>query len=214
MIKLNNGCAVNIDEFIKWSANKQAQLTMPIEKRKAWVKKMKKAHDPSRSVITPQGTFDTVTSASKALNIEVDVLRKYLLNDAYPQYRYSIPLPKDECLRTDKVPYNGIFRKAIKTPLGIFKNTKEAALAHNFSADQIKWRIHSHLYPNFHRTNKNANDIKTDIKTNVIKKLYRRTVTPLGTFESKVQAMQAHNLTRSMFNKLLEYSPKEYYFLN
>ncbi len=212
-IKLNNGLEVLVDEFITWSAYKQAQLTMPIEKRKALNKRLKEITDTSRVVVTPLGTFESVSLASEAHDIAVDVMRKYLLNDAYPEFKYLIPLPEDESLRTNKVLYNGILRKYIKTPLGIFKNANDAAKAHNFSPDQIKWRIHSDKYPEFHRTDESVGTEYANGKATIVKKSNKKTVTPLGTFDTKVQAMKAHNMTRNEFNKMLSYNPKEFYFL-
>jgi hypothetical protein len=213
MIKLNNGLEVPVDEFISWSQRKQHELTVPIDVRIKRDKRLKEISDTSRPVITPQGIFDSVSSAALASNIAVDVLRKYLLNDAYPDYRYLIPLPEDEVLKTNKVLYNGVLRKQIKTPLGIFKNVNEAAKAHNFSADQIKWRIHSDKYPDFHRTDESVGTQFANGKATIVKKSNKRTVTPLGVFDTKVQAMKAHNLSRNEFNKILRYKPNEFYFL-
>lgn len=214
MIKLNNGLEVHIDEFITWSPRKQSELTVSTEVRKKRNKLLKEASDFSRPVVTPQGTFDTVTSAAKASNIAVDVLRKYLLNDAYPAYRYLIPSAEDDALRTNKILYNGVLRKSIKTPLGIFKNANQAAKAHNLSADQIKLRIHSEKYPEFHRTDESVGTEFANGKATIVKKSNKKTVTPLGIFPTKVQAMIANNLSRTEFNKMLVYKPKEYYFLD
>ena len=213
MIKLNNGLEVHVDEFISWSQRKQHELTVPIDIRKKRNTRLREISDKSRPVVTPQGIFDSVSSAALASDIAVDVLRKYLLNDAYPDFKYLIPLPGDEALKTNKILYNGVLRKQIKTPLGIFKSATEAAKAHNYSSDQIKWRIHSDKYPDFYRTDEKVGTEYANGKATIVKKSNKRTVTPLGEFDTKVQAMKAHKLTRNEFNKLLKYQPSEYYFL-
>lgn len=214
MIKLNNGLEVHIDEFIKWSSEKQRQLLMPVEKRKMLNQKLAEVSDTSRPVTTPLGAFTSVELAAKSLNIAVDVLRKYLLNDAYPEYKYIVSLPEDEPLRTNRVLYNGVLRKKIRTPLGIFNNVNDAAKAHNFSGDQIKLRLHSDKHPDFYRTDEAVGTEYGNGRVTIAKKSNKKTVTPLGVFDTKVQAMKAHNLSRNLFNKLLTYNPKEYYFLD
>lgn len=213
LIKLNNGLEVHIDEFIKWSEHKQRQLLMPIEQRQRLNQMLAEASDTSRPVITPKGMFASVDAAAKALDIGVDGLRRYLLNDAYPEYRYVLSLAEDEPLRTNRILYNGVLRKSIKTPLGIFNTINEAAKAHNFSGDQIKWRLKSENHPDFHHTDEIVGSKYGNGKATIVKKSNRKTVTPLGVFDTKVQAMKAHNLSRSAFTKMLSYNPKEFYFL-
>lgn len=213
LIKLNNGLEVHIDEFIKWSEHKQRQLLMPVEQRQRLNQILAEASDTSRPVITPKGMFASVDSAAKALDIGTDGFRKYLLNDAYPEYRYVLSLPEDEPLRTNRVLYNGVLRKSIKTPLGIFKTVNEAAKAHNFSGDQIKLRLHSDKHPDFYRTDEVVGSEFGNGKETIVKKTNKKTVTPLGVFDTKVQAMKAHNLSRTAFSKMLTYNPKEFYFL-
>jgi hypothetical protein len=213
LIKLNNGLEVHIDEFIKWSEHKQRLLLMPVEQKQKLNQAWAGISDTSRPVVTPKGMFATVDSAAKALNIGVDGLRKYLLNDAYPEYRYVVSLPEDDALRTNRVLYNGVLRKSIKTPLGIFKTVNEAAKAHNFSGDQIKLRLHSDKHPDFYRTDEVVGSEFGNGKATIVKKTNKKTVTPLGVFDTKVQAMKAHNLSRTAFTKMLAYNPKQFYFL-
>ena len=52
------------------------------------------------------------------------------------------------------------------------------------------------------------------VKPLIQSKSKKVTVTPLGTFNSKVEAIKAHNISRNDFNKLLAANPNDYYFLD
>jgi len=41
----------------------------------------------------------------------------------------------------------------------------------------------------------------------------KKTVTPLGTFNSKIEAIKAHKISRDEFSKLMKKYPNKYHFL-
>ena len=148
MVKLSNGTEVDIDEFITWSSNKQAQNLIPQEQRldifaRAGQKK-------NRAVMTPIGEFPSCKSAMEALGICANTLRRFINNDSYPSFYYINEKPDDQL----RVKFNSKFTRGKKI-----------------------------------------------------------TVTPLGTFNSKNEAMKAHGVDREQFAILLKNSSSEYYFL-
>jgi hypothetical protein len=70
-------------------------------------------------------------------------------------------------------------------------------------------RIGSPKYPEFCKIE--SDDIQKPV---INSKVMKRTVTPLGIFNSKIEAIRAHNIPRNEFQKLLLNYPREFYFLN
>jgi len=165
----------------------------------------------NRAVITPKGRFNSLNEASKAYHLGVDVLRRYVFNTAYPEFKYENEQPRDKEKHFHKVIPNGFNTSTIfvKTPLGLFKSIGEAAIAHNMPRHQMERKSLSDKYPEFQRVRQEYNDY-AHVRTNKRKK----TVTPLGTFDSKNEAIKAHGISKNDFNKLMKSSPNKYYFLD
>lgn len=165
----------------------------------------------TRAVITPKGRFESLSIASEAYGIGVDVLRRYVFNTAYPEFRYEKEEPRDK----EKYFYKVIpkaFQKQtvfVRTPKGDFDSIQLAADAYGIEWHQMNRRISSAKFSDFYKIAPNTN-AKPHIKTSV-KKI---TITPLGTFNSKVEALKAHNIPSSQFSKLMKNNPNEFYFLN
>lgn len=207
MIKLNNGLEVHIDEFISWSHQKQRLLTTPLEIAREHVAKT--ASKNQRAVITPLGEFTSVSLAGKAHGISDDALRRRLYNLACPEYRYAIPEPQDEAKNYFKELTRGFDKTSVKvqTPLGIFNSIKSAAAAHNITIAALQHKFYKNKTEYFR-----IEGVKPDTK--IPTKRMLKTVTPLGVFESKKDAMIAHGLSKLDFSRLFKLKPEEYYVLD
>jgi len=164
----------------------------------------------ARPVITPKGEFPSLREAAKAFNIGDDVLRRYVFNTAYPEFRYVTPQPQDKAKEFHKIilkafKYQTVF---VRTPKGDFESITAAAKAYGIEWHKMSRRIGSEKYPEFFKIDTD-NASKPIIQSKVMKK----TVTPLGSFNSKVEAMRAHKIPRNEFQKLLMNRPLEYYHL-
>lgn len=173
-------------------------------------KKKDIAKAKTRAVITPKGRFETLSDASNVYKIGVDVLRRYVFNTAYPEFRYETEQPRDKEKYFHKIIPNSFHKPTvfIKTPLGLFKSIGEAAIAHNMPRHQMERKSLSDKYPEFQRVEQ-AHGEYDHVKT----KKKKTTVTPLGTFNSKIEAIRAHKISRDEFTKLMKSFPKKYYFL-
>jgi hypothetical protein len=207
-IKLNNGSEVPIDEFITWSSRRQIMLTRPLEEvNKATAKASAKYQ---RQVVTPKGVFPSITIASNIFGVSRDTLSKYIYNTAIPEFRFLISKPEDKLKEFHK-PMNSILNKTsvyVKTPLGIFKSISDAAKEHNVPRHQIEQKIRSKNHPNFHKFESEENTF-----SHVKHATKKKTVTPLGIFDSKNEARKAHGSTYHMFNNLFKNLPDQYYFI-
>ncbi len=163
----------------------------------------------TRAVITPKGRFETLSDASKVYKIGVDVLRRYIFNTAYPEFRYEIEQSRDKEKYFHKVIPNTFNKPTVfvKTPLGLFKSIGDAAIAHNMPRHQMERKSLSDKYPEFQRVEQTHGEYD-HVKT----KKKKITVTPLGTFNSKIEAIKAHKISRDEFTKLMKSFPKTYYF--
>ena len=173
-------------------------------------KKKDIAKAKTRAVITPKGRFETLSDASNVYKIGVDVLRRYVFNTAYPEFRYETEQPRDKEKYFHKIIPNSFHKPTVfvKTPLGLFKSIGEAATAHNMPRHQMERKSLSDKYPEFQRVEQ-AHGEYDHVKT----KKKKTTVTPLGTFNSKIEAIKAHKISRDEFTKLMKSFPKKYYFV-
>lgn len=208
-IKLNNGSEVPIDEFITWSAHRQAMLTRPLEEVKEATAKASAKYQ--RQVVTPKGIFPSITIASNVFGVSRDTISKYIYNTAIPEFKFLNPKPEDTLKEFHK-PTNSILNKPsvyVKTPLGVFKSIADAAKAHNVPRHQIEQKIRSPRQPDFHKFESEENTFK-----HVKHATKKKTVTPLGVFDTKNEARKAHGTTYHMFNNLMKTMPDKYYFLD
>lgn len=207
MVKLNTGQVVHIDEFIKWSPQKQRLLTTPLEIAREHSSKTAKKNQ--RAVITPLGEFDSVSLAGKAHGIGDDALRKRIFNHACPEYKYVNPEPQDEDKMFFKELTRGFDRTSVKvkTPLGIFNSIKLAAEAHKITIAALSHKFYKDNDEFFR-----LEGIKPDAP--IPSKRKKKTVTPMGIFNSKIEAMKSHGLSKLDFNRLLMLKPDEYYYLD
>ncbi len=208
MIKLNNGLEVHIDEFITWTAQRQVMLTRPLEVvNKSTAKATEKYQRP---VVTPKGTFPSITIASNVFGVSRDTLSKYVYNTAITEFRFLHPKPTDAIKEFHK-PTNSILNKPsvyVKTPLGVFKSIAEAAIKHKVPRHQIEYKIKAKSHPEFHKFESDENTFN-----HVKHATKKKTVTPLGVFNSKNEARNAHSTTYHMFNNLMKTMPEKYYFI-
>jgi hypothetical protein len=174
------------------------------------VKKKKKVQTQIRAVITPKGRFESLSVASEAYGLGVDVLRRYVFNKAYPEFKYEKEEPRD----IEKYFYKVLpkaFQKQtvfVRTPKGDFDTIQLAANAYGIEWHQMNRKIGSKSHPDFYKLE--SDELKKPL-INTKKK--KKTVTPLGTFNSKIEAIKFHKISRDMFSKLMRNKPNEYYFL-
>ena len=174
------------------------------------VKKKEKLLKITRAVITPKGRFESLSIASEAYGMGVDVLRRYVFNTAYTEFKYEKEEPRDKEKYFHKVIPKAFQKQTVfvRTPKGDFDSIKLAADAYGFEWHQMNYRVASKSYPEFYKIEPNEK-AKPLINTRAKKK----TVTPLGKFNSKIEAIKAHEISRDEFSKLMKNFPKKYYFL-
>ncbi len=100
-----------------------------------------KAISRSRSIITPEGEFPSVTAASIALKLWRGQLTRLLQNPQYTEYRYSDSKPqisdKKPPLKPNKT--DRVRRPdEVITPKGHFVTKIQAALAHKISSTELE----------------------------------------------------------------------------
>lgn len=164
----------------------------------------------TRSVITPKGRFESLSIASEAYGVGVDVLRRYVFNTAYPEFRYEKEEPRDKEKYFHKVMPKAFQKQTVfvRTPKGDFDSIQLAANAYGIEWHQMNRMVASKKHPDFYKFEPDEK-AKPLINTRAKKK----TVTPLGTFNSKIEAIKAHKISRDEFSTLMEKFPKKYYFL-
>lgn len=163
-----------------------------------------------RVVITPKGKFESLSDASEAYGMGVDVLRRYVFNTAYPEFKYEKEEPRDKEKYFHKLIPKAFQKQTVfvRTPKGDFDSIKLAADAYGIEWHQMNRMVASKSHPDFHKFEPNEK-AKPLINTRSKKK----TVTPLGTFNSKIEAIKAHKISRDEFTALMKKFPKKYYFL-
>lgn len=174
------------------------------------VKKKEKILKTTRAVITPKGRFESLSIASGAYGMGVDVLRRYVFNTAYPEFKYEKEETRDKEKYFHKVIPKAFQKQTVfvRTPKGDFDSIKLAADAYDIEWHQMNRMVASKSHPDFHKFEPNEK-AKPLINT----KAKKKTVTPLGKFNSKIEAIKAHEISRDEFSKLMKNFPKKYYFL-
>ena len=140
----------------------------------------------------------------------VDVLRRYVFNTAYPEFKYEKEEPRDKEKYFHKVIPKAFQKQTVfvRTPKGDFDSIKLAADAYGIEWHQMNRMVGSKSHPDYDKFEPNEK-AKPLINTRSKKK----TVTPLGTFNSKIEAIKAHKISRDEFTALMKKQPKKYYFL-
>ena len=221
MVMLNDGTQVSLEEFIKWTPKRQDFKTLPLEEIKAIIDKRRYRH--SRSVITPIGQFLSVTDAAVKLGIPYSRLRKYLLGKEYPDYSFVNPTSRDleqqgdappptkEELDATRIRRGMAHRRAIITPKGEFATVNEAVKAHGITKDALRKLVLNTAYPDYRYVNPTPQDIAKQFHK-VYKVGPKKTVTPIGTFKSKIAAAIALGILKDQLGKLMRTNPHEYYY--
>jgi hypothetical protein len=174
-------------------------------------KKKLRALVNARAVITPKGRFESLSIASEAYCISVNVLRRYIFNTAYPEFKYEKEEPRDKEKYFHKVVPKAFKKQTVfvRTPKGDFDSIKLAADAYGVEWHQMNRMVNSKSHPNIFKIEPNES-AKPWINTRTKKK----TVTPLGQFNSKIEAIKAHKISGDEFSKLMRENPENYYFLD
>lgn len=173
-------------------------------------KKKERTLAKTRAVITPKGRFESLSIASEAYGMGVDVLRRYVFNTAYPEFKYEKEEPRDKEKYFHKVIPKAFQKQTVfvRTPKGDFDSIKLAADAYGIEWHQMNRMVGSKSHPDFHKIE--PHEMAKPLINSRVKK---KTVTPLGTFNSKIEAIKAHKISRDAFSTLMRKNPEKYYFL-
>ena len=165
----------------------------------------------ARAVITPKGRFESLSIASEAYCISVNVFGRYVFNTAYPEFKYEKEEPRDKEKYFHKVIPKAFQKQTVfvRTPKGDFDSIKLAADAYGIEWHQMNRMVASKAHPDIFKIEPNEM-AKPCINT----KTKKKTVTPLGQFNSKIEAIKAHKISGDVFSKLMRENPKTYYFLD
>jgi hypothetical protein len=102
-------------------------------------------------------------------------------------------------------------RKAVNTPIGQFATVNEAVKALGITKDKLRQLILNTAYPKYSYVNPSPSDIAKQFH-----KVYnvgpKKTVTPIGTFPTKIAAANALGILKDQLGKLMLTNPKEYYY--
>lgn len=104
-------------------------------------------------------------------------------------------------------------RRAINTPMGQFPCFEEAKKALNMGTHALRSRLKNSAYPEYSFVVPKPSD--TEKEFHQVKKRGKKfTVTPMGMFNSKVEAYVAYGIKKGEFEKLLNEFPNDYYYLD
>ena len=101
--------------------------------------------------------------------------------------------------------------KGVKTPLGEFATMSEAAEALNISYPTLKNLCLNTAYPQYEIINPTANDIAKQFYKEY-KGGSKKTITPIGTFDTMATAAKALGISVDALGKLIKNDNKNYYF--
>jgi len=220
MVKLNDGTQVSLEEFIKWTPKRQEFKTRPLEEIKAISDKIKIRNQ--RAVNTPLGRFSSMTEAIEKTKIRYARLRSLLLNPDNSEYSYVISKPEDleylpKKLQTpdQRKAVSAIVgltkRRAVNTPTGQFSSVNEAAKALSIAKGVLRYFCLNTAYPKYSYVNPTPQEIAKQFYK-VHKVGPKKTVTPIGTFKSKIAAANALGILKDQLGKLMTTNPNEYYY--
>jgi len=174
-----------------------------------------------RAVITPIGQFPSIADAAILLGIPYCRLRKYLLSAEYPDYSFVNPNSKDlarqiraptpDDLDATRIRRGMAHRRAVITPKGQFASVNEAAKALGISKGVLRYFCLNTAYPKYSYVNPTIQEIAKQFHK-VHKVGPKKTVTPIGTFKSKIAAANALGILKDQLGKLMTTNPNEYYY--
>lgn len=104
-------------------------------------------------------------------------------------------------------------KRAINTPLGQFSCFEEARKALNMGTYSLRTRLKNLAYPEYSYVNPKPKDSEKEFY-HVKKKGKKFTVTPIGMFNSKIEAYISYGLKKGDFETLLREQPSKYYYLD
>lgn len=219
MVKLNDGTSVPLETFVTWSAFKQNLMTISVERKKEWYKKI--TRNRIRAVNTPYGKFESISEAASKIGIPYSRIRKFLLSPEYPEYSLVNPTSKDvlpekkektsEELDAMRIRRGMAHRRAVKTPKGTFETVNEAIKALGITKDALRDLCLNTAYPLYSYVNPTPQDIAKQYHK-VYKGGPKKTVTPIGTFATKGLAAKALGVTYDEMSLLIKTQPKKYYY--
>ena len=102
-------------------------------------------------------------------------------------------------------------RRAINTPFGKFSTLKEAVEKTKISSRTLLSLLKNTASPDYSYVKPKPSDLAKEFHLPLKRKNSKKTVTPLGVFESIAIAAEAHSLTRNDFYKLLKKESAKYY---
>lgn len=102
-------------------------------------------------------------------------------------------------------------KRAINTPYGQFPTLKEAVEKTNISSRTLLSLLKNKASPEYSYVNPKPRDLDKEFYSPLKDRNSKKTVTPLGVFNSILIAANAHGLTRNQFNKLLKTESENYY---
>jgi hypothetical protein len=215
MVKLNNGTKVPLEEFVTWASGKQNLMTIPVKIKNEAITKR------SRKINTPLGTFASMKEAITQTEIPYARLRRYLLSTVHPEYSYvtlkskdleqQINAPTHDELEATRIRRGMAHRHAVNTPKGQYVTLREATKALGISKDALRKLCLNTAYPKYSYVNPTAKDLANQYHK-VYKVGRKTTVTPIGTFKSKITAANALGILKDQLGKLMKTNPHEYYY--
>lgn len=219
MVKLNDGTSVPLEEFNSWTSKKQEFKTRPLEEIRAIVDKIRKK--TSRAVNTPIGTFDSINEAILQTQLPYSRLRRFLLSTEHPEYSY-VNTYAENVKRPPKVPTRAeldatrirrgmAHRRAVNTPKGQFETVREAIKVLGITKDALRNLCLNTAYPLYSFVNPTKKDLAQQYHR-VYKGGPKKTVTPIGTFDTKGLAAKALGVTYDEMSYLIKTQPKKYYY--
>jgi hypothetical protein len=218
-VKLNDGTSIPLEVFVTWSAFKQNLMTISVERKKEWYKKIVK--NRTRAVNTPYGKFESISEAANSIGIPYSRIRKFLLSQEFPDYNLVNPTSKDviplkkektlEELDAMRIRRGMAHRRAVNTPIGQFSTVNEAVKALGITKDGLRNLILNTAYPKYSYVNPTQKDIDKQFHR-VYKGGPKKTVTPIGTFATKGHAAKALGISYEDLNRLIKSQPKKYYY--
>jgi hypothetical protein len=219
MVKLNDGTSVSLEEFNRWTPKKQEFKTRPLEEIKLITDKIRKK--TSRPINTPLGQFPSIREALIQIGIPYSQLRRFLLSTEHPEYSYvktyignekrDPKVPTEEELDATRIRRGMAHRRAVNTPKGQFATVREAIKVLDITKDALRDLCLNTAYPQYSYVNPTKKDIAQQYHK-IYKVGPKKTVTPIGTFKSKIAAANALGILKDQLGKLMLTNPDEYYY--
>ena len=135
-------------------------------------------------------------------------LEEFVTWNARKQNNRTMPLQE---LEEKKAKQIEAIRRAINTPFGKFSTFKEAVEKTKISSRILLLLLRNTASPDYSYVKPKPTDSLKEFYLPLKNKNSKKTVTPMGVFDSIAIAAEAHSLTRYDFNKLLKTKSAKYY---